>query len=128
MKLGIENRDGVEEIPFEPDFELIFREFPDSSVFYWHDTGHAQIKENLGFIHHDLHLEMLANRLVGFHIHDVQFPDVDHCPPGAGSVDFAKLKPFVKPEHLKVFELNPSLTVEQIKAGVSFLKQIWGEE
>lgn len=128
IKLGIENRDGVEEIPFEPDFEIIFREFPDSSVFYWHDTGHAQIKENLGFIHHDLHLEMLADRLAGFHIHDVRFPDVDHCPPGTGCVDFAKLKPFVKPEHVKVFELNPSLTVEEVKTGVSFLKQIWGEE
>lgn len=128
VKLGIENRDGVEEIPFEPDFEIIFREFRDSTVFYWHDTGHAQIKENLGFIHHDLHLEMLADRLIGFHIHDVQFPDVDHCPPGTGTVDFAKLKPFVKPHHLKVFELNPSLTVEQIKNGISFIKRIWGEE
>ena len=34
-------------------------------------------------------------RLAGFHVHDVVFPAVDHAPPGAGTVDFAALKPFV---------------------------------
>jgi sugar phosphate isomerase/epimerase len=48
VKLGIENREALEEIPFEPDFDLFFKEFNDSTVVYWHDTGHAQIKENLG--------------------------------------------------------------------------------
>jgi hypothetical protein len=43
------------------------------NLVYWHDCGHAQIKENLGFIHHALHLESLAPRLAGFHVHDVIF-------------------------------------------------------
>ncbi len=66
-------------------------------------TGHAQIKENFGFIQHAQQLESLAARLAGFHVHDVKFPDDDHAAPGTGTIDYAKLKPFVKPQHIKVF-------------------------
>lgn len=128
IKLGIENREALEEIPFESDLLLFFREFQEPSVCYWHDTGHAQIKENLGFIQHAMHLETYADRLAGFHIHDVEFPGRDHRPPGRGMIDFAALKPWVKPEHLKVFELSPSLAIEDVRAGVAHLKGIWGSE
>ena len=128
IKLGCENREALEEIPFESDFMFFFREFASPIVTYWHDTGHAQIKENLGFIQHTMHLESLAHRLAGFHIHDVQAPARDHCAPGTGSVDFAALKPMVKPEHIKVFEFSPSLTVEEVRSGVGHVKRIWGED
>jgi len=127
IKLGVENREALEEIPLDSDFMFFFREFTSSAVSYWHDTGHAQIKENLGFIHHAMHLESLADRLAGFHIHDVQFPGRDHCAPGSGTVDFAALKPMVKPKHIKVFEFSPSLTVEELKSGVEHVKRIWGD-
>ena len=52
LKLGIEIREAVEELPVESDFKSLLEEFPAPKVYYWHDTGHAQIKENLGFIHH----------------------------------------------------------------------------
>jgi sugar phosphate isomerase/epimerase len=128
LKLGIENREALEEIPFEGDFTFFFRDFPGETVRYWHDTGHAQIKQNLGFIDHAMHLESLTEHLQGFHLHDVQFPGRDHCPPGTGDIDFAALKPFVKPEHIKVFEMSPGLTAEEVSAGVAHLKAIWGEE
>ena len=128
LKLGCENRQALEEIPLDADFKFFFREFSSPNIVYWHDTGHAQIKENLGFIHHVLHLESLAARLAGFHVHDVQFPARDHCAPGTGMIDFAALKPFVKPEHVKVFELSPSLPVEAVKCGIAHLKLIWGNE
>ena len=128
IKLGIENREALEEIPFEPDYHLFFKEFTSPTICYWHDCGHAQIKENLGFIHHAMHLSGLVDRLAGFHIHDVQFPGRDHCPPGSGMIDFAALKPYVKPEHIKVFELNPGMNVEDVKRGVAHIKGIWGEE
>ena len=128
LKLGIENREALEEIPLDSDFSFFFREFTSPAVAYWHDTGHAQIKENLGFIRHAMHLESLADRLAGFHIHDVQFPARDHCAPGTGSVDFGELKPFVKPQHIKVFEFSPSLTVDEVKNGVAHVKSTWGVE
>ena len=128
IKLGIENREALEEIPLESDYPFFFKEFTSPSVVYGHDTGHAQIKENLGFIHHAMHLESMSDRLYGFHIHDVQFPGRDHCAPGSGMIDFAALKPFVKPQHLKVFEFSPGLSPEEARSGVAHLKAIWGEE
>ena len=128
LKLGCENREALEEIPIESDFQFMFRELNSPSLFYWHDCGHAQIKANLGFIHHALHLESLAPQLAGFHVHDVIYPAGDHAAPGTGTVDFASLKPFVKPEHIKVFELSPSLPVDAVKCGVAHVKLIWGPE
>jgi len=126
IKLGAENRQALEELPIESDYQFLFRELPSPSLGYWHDTGHAQIKENLGFLHHAMHLESMSPHLIGFHIHDVQFPGRDHCPPGSGSIDFKALKPLVKPDHLKVFELSPSLSLEEVKRGVDFIKNTWG--
>jgi sugar phosphate isomerase/epimerase len=97
------------------------------AVAYWHDTGHAQIKENLGFINHFVHLESLAAHLAGFHIHDVQYPARDHCPPGTGTVNFAALAPLVKPHHIKVFEFSPSMSPEMARLGVQHVKKLWGE-
>jgi sugar phosphate isomerase/epimerase len=75
-----------------------------------------------------MHLESLLDHLYGLHVHDVQFPGRDHCAPGTGMIDFAALKPLIKPEHIKVFELSPSLTVDAVKGGIEHLKGIWGEE
>lgn len=128
LKLGIENRQALEEIPVDADLEHLFRDFESPNIVYWHDTGHAQIKENLGFIRQVQQLEALANRLAGFHIHDVQFPDDDHAAPGTGTVDFAALKPSVKPHHIKVFELSPGLSADAVKRGVAHIKKVWGDE
>ena len=128
IRLGIENRQALEELPIDSDYQFLFREIPSPNLVYWHDTGHAQIKENLGFIHHAMHLESLRGRLAGFHIHDVQFPGKDHCAPGTGGIDFAALKPMVTPEHIKVFEFSPSLSVEEAKRGVEHIRGIWGPD
>jgi sugar phosphate isomerase/epimerase len=128
IKLGIENREALEELPLEEDYGLLFKQLKSPAVVYWHDTGHAQIKENLGFLNHAFHLESRRDNLAGFHIHDVQFPGKDHCAPGTGTIDFAALKPMVKPHHIKVFEFSPSLTVEQLKSGVAHVKNLWGED
>ena len=127
LQLGVENREALEELPLDDDFFLFFRQFTSPTIGYWHDTGHAQIKENLGFLHHAMHLESLAPRLLGFHVHDVAFPAQDHHPPGAGTVDFAALKPFVQRDHIKVIELHPATPVEDLRRGVEHIKSIWGE-
>ena len=127
LKLGIEIREAVEELPVEADFEALLKEFP-APVFYWHDTGHAQIKDDLGFIHHAEFLAARADRLAGFHIHDVKFPARDHFPPGGGGIYFAALQPFVKPEHIKVFELSPKVPLDSVTRSIAHLKRIWGEE
>ena len=128
LTLAIEIRESAEELPLESDFPSLLAEFPAPHVAYWHDTGHAQIKADMGFINHAQHLASLADRLAGFHIHDVKFPARDHFPPGGGDIDFASLKPFVKPEHIKVFELSPKVPLDSVTRSVAHLKRIWGEE
>lgn len=125
LTLACENRQALEELPIEGDFEAFLREFPGAPIAYWHDIGHAQIKEHLGVIEHAGFLGALAGRLAGFHVHDVIFPARDHMNPGAGTVDFAALKPFVKPEHIKVFELSPTLPPESVRSGVAHVKKLW---
>ena len=127
IKLGCENRQALEEVPLESDFESFFLEFKEPAIAYWHDTGHAQIKENMGVIEHAKFLESMAPRLAGFHVHDVAFPARDHAEPGRGMIDFAALKPFVKPQHIKVFEFNPTMPAIVAKDGVAHVKKIWGE-
>src|ERR1051326_6212742 len=61
IKLGIENRQSLEKLPLDGDFAFLFKELDSPALTYWHDTGHAQIKENLGFINHQLHLESLRD-------------------------------------------------------------------
>ena len=73
-----------------------------------------------------MHLESLAPRLLGFHVHDVNFRDTTIARPGTGMIDFAALKPMVQPEHIKVFELSPSLSPEEAAAGVAHIHQVWG--
>ena len=82
IKLGIENRQALEELPFESDFSFLFRELASPNLRYWHDTGHAQIKENLGFIQHTMLLESLRDHLCGLHVHDVPIPRPRPSPAG----------------------------------------------
>jgi sugar phosphate isomerase/epimerase len=125
---GIENREAVEEIPFDDEIQFFLEDLPEN-VRYWHDTGHAQIKENLGIIdQHAQHVESLAHRLAGFHVHDVQPPGMDHCPPGSGMIDFAALAPFVKPGHRKVLELNPAVPIDDVRRGYEYVRNLWGPE
>jgi sugar phosphate isomerase/epimerase len=127
IRLGVENREALEELPLDGDLCFFFKELnrPDV-VGYWHDTGHAQIKENLGIVHHAMQLSSLAGSLLGFHIHDVHLPASDHRAPGTGVIDWAALKPMVRPEHLKVFEFSPSLPPEAVQAGIQHVKNLWG--
>ena len=66
LRLGVENREALEELPIESDYDALFKEITSPSLVYWHDCGHAQIKENLGFINHRQHLESRRRPTRGF--------------------------------------------------------------
>ena len=53
IRLGIEGRRGYEEIPSERELPALLDELNSPQVGYWHDMGHIQIKENLGFVDHE---------------------------------------------------------------------------
>ena len=115
VTLGFENRERPGELPLDEQFgELLAGIEPPGAAGYWHDTGHAHLKERLGVIDHRAHLEKHADRLVGFHLHDTTGDGRDHRPVGAGEVDFEMVSRFWKPHHLLVLELSPGVSAEDV--------------
>jgi sugar phosphate isomerase/epimerase len=115
VRLGLENRERFEELPVDGDFpEFLAGMPPQASVGYWHDTGHAHLKETMGLIGHRLQLEANAGRQLGFHLHDVDSEGRDHQAVGSGAIDFEMVSRFWRPEHLFVIELSPRVPVEGV--------------
>jgi sugar phosphate isomerase/epimerase len=117
IRLGLENREAFTELPVDADFpELLASLPPPAPVGYWHDSGHAHLKEGMGLIDHRGQLEANASRQIGFHLHAVDAEGRDHQAIGTGSVDFDMVSTFWRPEHLFVIELSPRVTVEGMLA------------
>ncbi len=116
VSLAFENREKFDELPLDADFPGFLAEFgPDAPVGYWHDTGHAHLKEAMGVLEHRAQLAGLGARTIGFHLHDVNAAGRDHQPIGEGSIDFAMVKTFWRPEHLLTIELSPRVTIEGVQ-------------
>jgi sugar phosphate isomerase/epimerase len=62
IRLGIEGRRGYEEIPSEREIPPLLDELNSPQVGYWHDIGHLQVKENLGFLNHEGWLRAIGPR------------------------------------------------------------------
>ncbi len=115
VKLGFENRERFEELPVDADFPSFLGEWGGAaSVGYWHDTGHADIKEGMGLLQHEAHLTSVAPWILGFHLHDVDGEGKDHRPVGAGRIDFEMVSRFWRPEHLLTIELSPRVAVDDV--------------
>lgn len=116
IKLGFENREKFEELPIDADYAEFVASYPvDAPIGYWHDTGHADIKEGMGLLNHRTHLEKNAPRAIGFHLHDVSADGHDHQGIGEGHIDFKMVSSFWRPEHLLTIELGPRVPVEEVQ-------------
>ena len=115
VALAFENREKLEELPLDEDYQQFVAAMPEDKLCgYWHDTGHAHIKESLGIIDHREHLAKNAPHAIGFHLHDVSADGHDHQSLGTGKVDFAMISEFWRPEHTLVLEFSPRLKPEEI--------------
>jgi sugar phosphate isomerase/epimerase len=115
VRLGLENRERFEELPADADFPD-FLEHLSLPAYggYWHDAGHAELKERMGVITQRRLLEENATRLVGFHLHDVSDDGFDHQPIGKGRIDFDMVRQFWQPQHLLTLELNPHVSTADV--------------
>jgi sugar phosphate isomerase/epimerase len=117
IRLGLENRESFEELPLDADFPELLAGMPaPAPAGYWHDSGHAHLKEGMGLINHRRQLEANANRLLGFHLHDVDSEGRDHQAIGSGGIDFEMVSSFWRPGHLFIIELSPRVPVEGVLA------------
>ena len=116
VALGLENREKFEELPIDADFPEFLAGFPAGApAGYWHDTGHAQLKQDLGLIDQRRLLEDNCSRLFGFHLHDVNAEGEDHQPIGSGRIDFKMVSSFWRPEHLLTLELGPRASADDVR-------------
>ena len=125
VKLGFENREKFEELPLDADHPALIEAMarPDACG-YWHDCGHAQIKQNMCLLNHREHLEKNAPNAIGFHLHDVNAQGHDHHAIGTGVIDFGMVSSFWRPEHTLVIELSPRLTVEEVLASKQRVEEL----
>lgn len=123
IRIGLENRCSYFELPSPDDFELLFAEFDGAPLYYWHDVGHAGVNEALTLGTQEALLQRYANRLLGIHFHDVDGRR-DHLPPGKGTLDFSAIKAQLKEDVIGIMELQPGTADEEVRAGISFLRDL----
>jgi sugar phosphate isomerase/epimerase len=124
--LAVENRFYHREIPSCEELRELRRRFDGGPVGYWHDIGHAQVMENLGFCRHEEYLDAAGGALRGFHIHDVLLCE-DHLPPPCGMVDFSRFAGCMGRGALKVVELSPMHGIAAVERGVRFMERVLGD-
>jgi sugar phosphate isomerase/epimerase len=127
VRIALESRRGYEEIPSERELPSLLNELNSGHVGYWHDFGHSQIKENLGFIDHAEWLGAVGSRAFGCHVQDCVWPAKDHEAPFTGGIDFDKLVPLLPTNCLFVWEMSPNKTADAIRQSVRIWKARFGE-
>ena len=121
IELGIENRPAHEIAGFAEIGEILSW-YPGAAVGYWHDTGHAQVQANIGFTSHSDWLRPYGHRLIGMHLHDAVGTD-NHRAPGEGDVDWAGLASLVPTDAIRVVEVDSTVSVPSLRAGLEHLKK-----
>ncbi|MCC5833758.1 MAG: TIM barrel protein [Opitutales bacterium] len=125
VRLGIENREGLTELPMDLEMVGLLQELGKPEICgYWHDAGHAQLKDMMGVIPHRELLNENSARQFGFHLHDVSPEGKDHQTIGSGVIDWQMLKDFIRDEHIVVLELSPRLQRDQVTASKGFIEQL----
>jgi sugar phosphate isomerase/epimerase len=123
LRLGVENRYYFREVPNADDLEVILDRFDGGAVGYWHDVGHAAVQEALYAVDHERLLSRFSERMIGIHLHDAEGAR-DHQAPGAGKIDFEMVKKYISPDTIRVIELSPEVSAEELREGMDFLAEV----
>ncbi|MBE6413787.1 MAG: hypothetical protein E7035_04450 [Verrucomicrobiaceae bacterium] len=121
--IGIENREGIAELPLDWTFNELFEIIGErKSIKVWHDLGHSKIKELKHLYTQRQLIEQTIDKIAGWHIHDCTQEGQDHLGLGDGCIDFKSLKEYFNPQkHIFTLELNSK--VRSVKASDS-LKRV----
>ena len=122
IMLGLETRFHLHEIPNVDEMAELLSEVPLAPVGYWHDIGHAEVQQRLGFGSHEEWLSRFAHKMIGIHLHDVLGVS-DHYAPGKGDVNWEMVAKNLNPGIVKVCEIGQWNDEGQLEGVVSFLRR-----
>jgi sugar phosphate isomerase/epimerase len=128
LTLVVENRSDFEAVPTERELLALLRRFDTPHLRYWHDFGHAQMRESLGLLDHAQWLGEIAPFAVGAHLQDARWPDEDHLIPFEGEIPFDQLVPLLPSSLPYVLELSSRATPEAIQVAVTKWKTLFANE
>ncbi len=122
IMLGIETRYHLHEIPNMEETADLLSEAPADTVGYWHDMGHAEVQQRLGFGTHEEWLSRFNHRMIGIHLHDIRGLS-DHHAPGNGDTDWTMVKRYLTARTLKICEIGQWNDEDQVQRVVGFLRK-----
>jgi sugar phosphate isomerase/epimerase len=123
IAIGLENRYHYHEIPQPAEFDFLLDGLSLDEAGYWHDTGHAEVLDRLGFIDRHAWLDTLSERCIGAHLHDVSGIG-DHRAPGDGDVDWGYITAGLKHLSKYTLEINQHQPDERVAGSVAFLQGV----
>jgi sugar phosphate isomerase/epimerase len=122
IMLGLETRFHPHEIPNMEEMAELLNEIAESPVGYWHDVGHAEVQQRLGFSLHEEWLSRFGDSMVGIHLHDI-LGISDHQAPGKGDMNWEMVAKYLPPGIVKVCEIGEWNDEEQMQGVVKFLQK-----
>jgi len=126
VTLCLENLPSIEGFPDPHEMALLKQRFATAPLAYWHDMGHAQVREFLGWEKHLGTARALLPMTRGIHIHDALPLTDDHLPPGAGAMDFGAFAFYGAADVIRVFEPAPNVGAEVLRGALRMVRQAWG--
>jgi len=120
VRLGLENRFHTHEIPLPDELDELLDMGCGNTLGYWHDVGHAQVLEHLGFHSQEEWLRRFSGRMNGIHFHDVRGV-TDHLAAGLGQVDWDLVFDHLPAGAIRTCEFKPGNSPQEVTAGLEFL-------
>jgi len=120
--LGLETRFHFNEIPNMDEMAGLLDEVSEHVAGYWHDVGHAEVQQQLGFSLHEEWLSRFKDRMVGIHLHDIRGIS-DHHAPGNGNMKWEMIAKYLPQGIVKVCEIGEWNDEEQMQGVVKFLQK-----
>ena len=122
IMLGLETRFHFNEIPNMDEMAGLLGEASEHLAGYWHDVGHAEVQQQLGFSFHEEWLSRFKDRMVGIHLHDIRGIS-DHHAPGNGNMNWEMIAKYLPQGIAKVCEIGEWNDEEQMLGVVKFLQK-----
>lgn len=122
LRLGVENRYFVHEIPDLSQARWLLSRFPSDRFGYWHDIGHAEVQARMGFAPATDWLQPLSSKMVGVHLHDVLTESItDHQAAGLGDANLSAVSTVLPSDALRVCEFDHRNSETQVRRGLAHL-------